>query len=78
MSIWILEDDAHAEPIGEYSSFDRAEMEMKKRLNLPKSHELNRGPCSNPNCPRTYLIIEYDNSCVPWKHIQKTEIFTPV
>jgi len=78
MSIWVLEDEAHAEPIGEFSSFDKAETELKRRLSLPKTHNLNRGPCSNPDCPRTYRIIEYNNSRVPWEYIQKTEIFTPV
>ena len=72
MTIFIVEDESHAETFGEYISFSDALSELKKRSIIPWDLEPNRAPCQNwKTCGRTYEIIEYDNSVDPWKELKR-------
>lgn len=77
MSVFVIEDEIHAEWCGEFSSFDAALDELKSRAKLPWDTAPNLCPCMSwKTCCRRYIIIEYDNSNgKTWEQIYLTPIF---
>lgn len=74
--MFIIEDSSHAEPLNiEFKSYESAFIKLKELSNIPWNQKPNKCPCSNwENCERSYEIIEYDNSSIPWKEINRTSI----
>ena len=73
MTIYIIEDERHAEWCGEFSSFNDALEELKRRSGIPWDKKPNICPCTNwKNCGRNYEIVEFDNSTKPWKEHSRT------
>jgi hypothetical protein len=71
-AMFVIEDERHAEPQGEYSSFEQAIAELKRRANIPWDQDPNRAPCTSwLTCGRTYEVIEYDDSHSPWKELRR-------
>ena len=69
-SVFIIEDDFHAEPHGEYPTLADAVAELKRLSLIPWNEPPNQAPCTNwQTCGRTYAIIEYDTSSTPWLEI---------
>jgi hypothetical protein len=70
-----IEDERHAEPQeGEYSSFEEAMAELRRRAAIPWDKEPNLCPCTNwKNCSRSYEIVQYDTSTRPWRQLERTE-----
>ena len=63
MTIYIIEDEVHAEWCGEFLTFEGALNELKARAEIRWDLEPNQCPCMNwKNCDRNYEIVEFDNS----------------
>lgn len=70
--MFVIEDELHAEPQGEFSSFEQATEELKLRSTISWDLSPNRAPCQNwMNCGREYVVIEYDDGQFPWKELQR-------
>ena len=68
--VFVIEDDLHAEPQGEFATRADAIAELKRRALLPWDAAPNRAPCTAWNgCGRAYELIEYDTSTVPWTEL---------
>jgi hypothetical protein len=59
--MFVIEDEAHAEPQGEFETFDDALAQLRLRAAIPWDHEPNRAPCTSwRTCGRRYEVVEYD------------------
>lgn len=68
--MFVIEDEWHAEWIGEYTSRDEAIRELKHLASLPSEHPPNQCPCiSWQICGRRYHLIEFDTSAEPWRRL---------
>lgn len=68
--MFVIEDEIHAEPQGEFQSYEQALDELKKRSQIPFNVKPNQCPCTNwENCERQYHIIEYDTRKTPWEKL---------
>lgn len=76
--MFIIEDEMHSEiQKGEYKTFEEAFNELERRANIPWDESPNRCPCTNwKNCERIYHIIEYDDSQIYWKEVNRWHILT--
>ena len=74
MSIrFIIEDEAHSEWCGEYSTFAEAMVELERRRALPWDHPPNVAPCESWRiCGRNYEIVEFNVSTQPWQELRRT------
>jgi hypothetical protein len=73
--MFIIEDEIHSELMGEFESFEKALLELKRISKTPWDQEPNRAPCTSwKTCGRSYEIIEFDNSKIPWKEIRRSYI----
>ncbi len=74
-STFVIEDEIHAEQSGEYSSFDEALNELRRRAEIPWDQPPNQCPCTNwRTCKREYWVIEYASSQEPWEVLSKTSV----
>jgi hypothetical protein len=70
--MFVIEDERHAEWIGQFPSRDDALAELGRFANVPWNQAPNAAPCSNSaNCGRSYEIIEYDTSDTPWSEVSR-------
>jgi hypothetical protein len=76
MSLFVIEDEKHAEPQGEYANLSAAIAELQRRSEIDWQEEPNRAPCMSwETCGRDYVIHEYDNATLPWKLIRSIPAF---
>ncbi len=72
-----IEDSLHSQNMGKFSSYEEALDELKKIAKIPFRKKPNKPPCTNwKNCERSYVIIEYDDSQIPWKEIDTKEVLS--
>ena len=73
---FIIEDEKHAEPQGEYDSLDDAFIELVRRSKIAWDSEPNQCPCMSwKTCGRDYQILEYDISTKPyWTLLNSTPV----
>ncbi|MDY7395103.1 hypothetical protein UMM65_07605 [Aureibaculum sp. 2210JD6-5] len=71
-----IEDESHAElQMGKFNSYKDAINELKRRAEIPWSEKPNRCPCTSwETCGRNYVIIEYDDSRIPWKELNRYSV----
>jgi hypothetical protein len=70
--MFVIEDQNHAEPQGQYASLDEALSELRRRQDIPWNKTPNVAPCQSwETCGRDYEIIEYDDSGSPWHEIRR-------
>jgi len=76
--MFIIEDEMHAEPQkGQFKTFEDAYAEIQRRAAIPWTQKPNRCPCTNwKECERSYQILEYDTTKIPWRELRRTEIMT--
>jgi thymidylate synthase ThyX len=68
--MFVIEDEWHAEWIGEYVSREEAHAELRRLAELPWDEAPNVCPCiSWQTCGRRYHIIELDTSAEPWRRL---------
>jgi hypothetical protein len=61
--LYILEDELHAEHIGEFPTREAASAEARRRMALPWDSPENRAPCSSwRRCGRRLELVMYDDS----------------
>jgi hypothetical protein len=73
--MFMIEDETHCESSGTFATFDDAFAELRRRAEMSWDVEPNRAPCMSwRTCGRTYEIIEYDDSHVPWRQLQRVPI----
>jgi hypothetical protein len=74
-TVFVIEDEMHAEQSGEYSSYESALAELKERAELPWDQSPNQCPCTSwRSCKRNYEIVEYDVSEQLWRRIKTNSI----
>ena len=72
---FVIDDEWHAEPQGEYQDFDQALAELKRRAEIPWDQPPNVAPCTGwRECGRAYEVVEYDDSETPWKALRRTAV----
>lgn len=60
--MFVIKDEWHTEPIGEYASRDEAVAELRRLAALPWNDAPNKCPCRSwRGCGRRYHLIEYDS-----------------
>ncbi len=73
--MFVIEDELHAEPQGEFATFEEALAELRRRAAIPWDQEPNVAPCSSwMTCGRSYDIVEYDPAQQPWRVIQRVPV----
>lgn len=76
-TMFLIEDELHVEPQGEFGTFEEAFSELEQRAKISWNEIPNRCPCTNwKSCGRNYQIIEYDKTQTPWKELQRKDILT--
>lgn len=64
--MFVIEDEWHAEWVGEYVSREEAHAELRRLAKLPWDEAPNACPCMSwRTCGRRYHIIEFDTSADP-------------
>jgi len=67
-----IEDESHAETLGQYPNFQAALIELKRLAKIPWDKEPNLAPCTNwKTCGRMYEIIEREDSLSHWKEVRR-------
>ena len=70
--MFVIEDEEHAEPGGEFATLEAALHELQRRASLPWDQPPNQAPCVGwKTCGRTYEIVEYDASITPWTEVRR-------
>ena len=73
--MFVVEDERHCESTGTFTTFEDAVDELRRRSHVPWDDEPNRAPCVGwRTCGRTYEIVEYDDSQVPWRQLQRVRV----
>jgi hypothetical protein len=74
-SIFIVEDEIHAEEMGTFPSRQNA-VDLLERLKANPSAPENVPPCtSSRRCYRVYHLQEYDDSTTPWTLLSSEPAF---
>lgn len=62
--MFVIEDELHAESVGEFETLEEAILEVKRLARIPWGTEPNQAPCSadGKTCERIYEILEYDRT----------------
>jgi hypothetical protein len=71
--MFIIEDEAHAEPQdGEFETRQDAMTELMRRARIRWDKKPNLAPCTSwRTCGRRYELVEYDKSATPWKVLSR-------
>lgn len=71
--MFVIEDEAHAEPQGEFATFQDALTELRRRAAIPWDRPPNVAPCQAwKTCGRRYEVIEYDARSTPWRELRRS------
>jgi hypothetical protein len=69
---FVIEDENHAEQVGEFSSMDQVWAELARRARIPWDQPPNVAPCMSwQTCGRSYAILHYDTSKTPWEELDR-------
>lgn len=69
----IIEDELHAEVLGEFPDMTHAIAELRRYAEIPWNEPPNRAPCTSwRTCGRAYEVIEYDDSATPGREVCRT------
>ena len=70
--MFVIEDENHAEWIGEYPSREEALAELNRLADVPWDQAPNAAPCTSwATCGRKYELIEYETSETPWRELSR-------
>ena len=70
--MFVIEDEAHDERIGEFPSQTAALSELRRLAGIAWDEEPNRAPCTSwQTCGRRYELVEFDTSTTPWRELQR-------
>jgi hypothetical protein len=66
--MFVIEDEAHAERLGEFSTIEAATAELRRLSKVSWDEAPNVAPCTNWRaCGRRYELVHYDSTNVPWR-----------
>jgi len=69
---FVIEDQTHAEPVGEFKTIAEARAELDRLSRIPWDESPNVAPCQSwRTCGRDYEIIEYETSALPWTETKR-------
>ena len=70
--MYVINDNLHAESMGEFASFEELASELQRLATLPWDQPPNLAPCTSwPTCGRDYEVIEYDATQQPWQELSR-------
>jgi hypothetical protein len=70
--MFVIEDEAHDEPQGEFETFQDALAELHRRAAIPWDRQPNVAPCKSwRTCGRRYEVVEYDARQTPWRELDR-------
>lgn len=70
MTVFVIEDEWHAEWIGEFATRAEAEAELDRLAAIPWDEPPNQCPCGSwRKCGRRYHLIEFDAASEPWRRL---------
>jgi hypothetical protein len=70
--MFVIWDEAHGEQHGRFQTREEAVVELQRRAAIPWNEDPNRAPCVGwRNCGRRYVIVEYDDTTLPWKVLSR-------
>lgn len=73
--MFVIEDELHAEWQGEFQTRQLAITELRRRAMIPWNEMPNAAPCTSwVTCGRSYELVEFDDSTVPWKELSRALI----
>ncbi len=73
--MFVIEDEIHAEPQGQYPTKEEAISELRRRAAIPWDGVPNMAPCQSwKTCGRNYEVIEYDDTKEHWIEIQRIPV----
>jgi hypothetical protein len=68
----VIEDEWHAEHVGEFATKGEALAELHRLATVPWDAPPNVAPCMSwRTCGRRYELIEYDDTVVPWRQLDR-------
>lgn len=68
--MFVIEDEWHAEWMGEFDSREEADAEIRRLASLPWDEAPNVCPCTSwRTCGRRYHIIQFETSYEPWRSL---------
>ena len=68
--MFVLDDEWHAEHLGEFATKDEALAELRRLATVPWDETPNVAPCKSwQTCGRRYELVEYDDASVPWREL---------
>ncbi|MFB7844038.1 hypothetical protein [Microbacterium sp. NPDC056052] len=71
-SMFVIEDELHAEQIGTYSQREEAMAALLRFATLPWDERPNAAPCRSwRSCGRSYELVEYDTTDMPWREVSR-------
>jgi len=69
--MFVIEDEIHADFIGEYATIAEAIAVLRRFRGIPWDQRPNVAPCTSwRTCERRYQIIEFDTTFKPWRQIR--------
>jgi hypothetical protein len=72
LPMYLIEDQLHAESIGEFGSLAEVANELQRLAALPWDQPPNLAPCADwATCGRDYEVIEYDATQQPWRELSR-------
>ncbi len=75
MSMFVIEDQLHAELQGEFPDRQAALDELKRRSRIHWDEPPNAAPCSGwRTCGRKYELVEYDDAQSPRKELNRVTV----
>jgi hypothetical protein len=73
--MFVIEDECHAEWVGEFASREEAYAELRKIASVPWDEAPNACPCTSwRTCGRRYLVIHFDTSSDPWRQLSNEAV----
>ena len=67
-TMFMIEDEAHAEQLGEHDDRAAAISRLHQLSELPWDQPPNVAPCRSwQTCGRRYELVEYDTATTPWR-----------
>jgi hypothetical protein len=74
-TMFVIEDEIHADLHGEFASLEEAIDELRRRANVSWDELPNLAPCtSSTTCGREYVIIEYDREWCELSRLSALEV----
>lgn len=76
MRLFVIEDELHAELIGEFGDPEAATVELQRLAGIPWDQEPNQAPCTSwRSCGRIYEVVEFEVEAGQWKELNRSPGF---